>query len=767
MNILKTTLLALSWMMTLTASAADFTVQSASPLPGSVINAFNRVDLILAEPVEAAEVTVNNADGIFYNVEQYGTASSVAPGLPGFTVSRTRSGGIRFGFTDEAISELQAAGVEFPIVTPARYKVHADAGSFSVTDAEGNVYTCPEINYTYELLPSLTFESTPENNSKVGILEDQITLQFPHFENAVITNTWNATLKSAAGTEVPLGDPGCATNVVWIPLQNGMLETPGTYTLTVGVGSLQLTGGADIPDQINPEIRVTIEVLGRLKPTVKSISPEPGIIDSFGSVALVYSLEPRINRDCTEPFRLTRDGKVICEALNTSSRIQGAIDDQDPGTMCFVFVNSIKDFYTEPGTYKFEVPEGFFYFGSGEQKAYSEKFEAEYVIERKFAYTVSPMPGAVEYMEKITVTFPEAVSIEPNELEPDEDGGGVVAFYSWSESEETPEMSVTYDGNKIIYEVPRQTSRCQYALVLPFGAYTLTAADGYTTLSQALTFVYNIPNVPIPTLDPAPGEYTELGDINVTLDPGFTFQIWFPSINSPLKKVNDDGTYGETAAYWKRPTTTPVRDQNTVLLSPIEKYDLAPGRYALVITQRTFSFNAPEDSGFTSGFLLSDLPFQYTIIPDESTEMTPEYEDGYEFQGRIESFGLNFEKARTVAVTDGGDLPTVTDIDGNNVENGLTLSAEGTSARLTLTPALEINGEYIFTVPAGALTINGHKSPEYKLIYGIVGGQSGVGTIAGASEAAHIYGIDGVRIKGDVKDLPAGLYIIDGKKVVK
>ena len=164
MNILKTTLLALSGMMTLTASAADFTVQSASPLPGSVINAFNRVDLILAEPVEAAEVTVNNADGIFYNVEQYGTASSVAPGLPGFTVSRTRSGGIRFGFTDEAISELQAAGVEFPIVTPARYKVHADAGSFSVTDAEGNVYTCPEINYTYELLPSLTFESTPENN---------------------------------------------------------------------------------------------------------------------------------------------------------------------------------------------------------------------------------------------------------------------------------------------------------------------------------------------------------------------------------------------------------------------------------------------------------------------------------------------------------------------------------------------------------------------------------------------------------------------------
>ena len=86
---------------------------------------------------------------------------------------------------------------------------------------------------------------------------------------------------------------------------------------------------------------------------------------------------------------------------------------------------------------------------------------------------------------------------------------------------------------------------------------------------------------------------------------------------------------------------------------------------------------------------------------------------------------------------------------------------------LNITPAVTEAGNYLISFPEGyVLDPAGNGLPGFTLSY-TVNGQSGIGHIQINGQSVDaVYTTGGVRIRATKQPLPAGVYIVNGKKVV-
>lgn len=75
-------------------------------------------------------------------------------------------------------------------------------------------------------------------------------------------------------------------------------------------------------------------------------------------------------------------------------------------------------------------------------------------------------------------------------------------------------------------------------------------------------------------------------------------------------------------------------------------------------------------------------------------------------------------------------------------------------------------GYYTVTFPAGAFTTDGVDSPDFVTRFSIGMPNTGVDVISLPEDAHTVYDMEGRRLSGDLSRLPAGLYIIDGRKTL-
>lgn len=758
-------LLALGALCAVTASAENrIEVSSVSPMPNSVISQFNYITMVLSNPTDVQSVEV--VGDIKYQVASYDLVPSITVGFD-LVATRSRSGDIRIGFSDATANEIMDAGL-WPVDAPGCYTVNIAEGALKVTDSAGNVYTNDAMSLSYDLIPPMRYESVPADGSKEASIND-IQLDFPDFERMIVTKDFSAKLVGPKG-EIALGEPVTANNILQVPLADGELTAAGDYTFTLAARSLDFAATEVTPGQINPAITVKFSLVGITNPTVVKLNPEQGVVESLAGVSVIYNMVPHVNKECTAELKVYRDDVELLSYNNTARYVQFAIDNDDPNTVLYTFSLSRNDIFMESGKYRIEVPQGFMYFMSAGQRMESDALTLEYEILPRFDYTVTPRPGNITSIDEIKIAFPDATKIERNNLTPNEEGNGIIIFSPQDFDNEEP--VVTINGNEVTFKLSRSYSASgRYTLLLPFNAFTITDKNGYTGPSQGMSFSYVILNFPAPTADPAPGEYYELGDITFTLDSGLTYGLWLPAIKSSLKKVLPGGTIGDTFEFWGRTDTESVRGKKEVTLSPVQGKELVPGDYVLTIGRSTFSVDVAEGYTFIGGFNNGEIQYYYTILADESANMEPEYADGHEFAGRISEFKLYFPNAETVEVAEDGHA-TVATADGASVASELSMSVtEGTALTVKAEPEIVYNGEYLFTIPAGALRINSKANPEYQLHYSISGGQSGVDAVLSGASSADVYGIDGtVVLRGadakSLSSLPAGMYIISGKKVM-
>lgn len=124
-----------------------------------------------------------------------------------------------------------------------------------------------------------------------------------------------------------------------------------------------------------------------------------------------------------------------------------------------------------------------------------------------------------------------------------------------------------------------------------------------------------------------------------------------------------------------------------------------------------------------------------------------------------------------------GERPTGTLVGPDDVEYVCNFAINENTSILDVTfrdaengTAAEIKtpGEYTLTIEAGGVLVNGLPNRAVSLTYEVEKDENlGVEAIEASNARADIYSLQGVRLQGtDVKALPKGLYIVNGKKVV-
>lgn len=770
MNIIKTALLGVMGIAAFSVSAQNpIEISSVSPLPGSTVKQFNYTTIVLSDPIEPTALRTRGK--IYYDVRKFTPGS-----LPeiGYTLKATltRAGEIRIGFTEDDAADLMEQG-RWPLTEAGIYSIHIPANCLQISDEEGNRYVNPEeIVYEYNVIPAVDYTVSPSNVGEIAKIENNIIFTFNKFTKVSVTSDFKATLSSSR-TEITLGEPQVQENILAIPVPEEVVD-PATYTFTLAQGSVELSDSEILADQINPEINITYNVVGVSKPILTNYRPKAGIVEELGSVVLTYNMPANRNPNCTETLKLYRNDRLILEYDNKSTFVQYPMDNDDPNQIYYIFTKDRNKIYKSPGEYRLEVPEGFMQFDNGVEIVYSDAFSAEYIIPKKFDYSIDPLPGTYSELETFTLTFPEVAEITANELVADEDGNGIIKLIVYSGEEDLePEMLI--NGNKVTFTVPKTTLSGKYDLSIPYGAFTLTDATGFSVDSQSITITYYIPGFPLPVTTPAPGKVEDLNYVTFTLTEGLTFNSWWT--NPSLYPCSEKGELGSRIAIYNRVKNADgeLPDVNgkisiECVASPV--VDLNPGLYVIKTQRSGYTINAPEGSPYESGYVTIDGFYYYTVVPAMNTEIIAEYEEGYEFTGKLEKFNIAFPKASTVEVA--GGQGSIADSDGflmsNAISIGSATSAEGPAFSVNINPAVGMNGMYLISLPAGMFICDGHKSPAYTFRYGVTGGQTAVEGVAIDSNL-DIYSIDGKVVgRGMNSDalhqLPAGLYIVNGKKIL-
>lgn len=584
-------------------AATEVKLQSSDPANGSSIANFSGMTLYFENVTDISEI---EAADITYT---YFATSDVTPavGLSMEAELLPDRHGIYVGFSDAQVNEMRDTGV-WPINAPGRYVVSLDKGDIKMKTASGD-YENAATDIEYFVIPAATPILSPLPTDQLYSLS-VFTLNYSHFASVTMNDGFKATLTGPDG-ELPLSAQAAEENMAVLLSLDEPATTPGEYTLTIPAGALTLAGNPEAPDQLNPELSVKYTVLETPTFGYKSIYPEPGVVEQFGTVSVIYFTPPSINKECKETVKLYINGEVAQELGNTSSRIQFPTALDDPNSIIFAFVTSLKDMYTAPGEYKVVVPEGFFLFqGYGE----SPEQVFEYTILKSVSYSYEPLAGTVPSLNHFTVTFPGASDIVENKLVADDEGNGVIKVYVWEESAEDIIPTVTIEGNQVKLIFEELTYKCQYAVSIPHGALTMTV-DGERMDNPSIEAIYYVPKIPQPTITPAEGAVTpdQLTELTLTLDKGYTYATWFDSFKARLVRVAEDGSESEPITYFaKKAGDLSHKGTDTIKLYEEQPYpELADGNYAVIINRGSFSVNPPE--GEEGGFTTCAYTWHYTI----------------------------------------------------------------------------------------------------------------------------------------------------------
>lgn len=507
-----------------------------------------------------------------------------------------------------------------------------------------------------------------------------------------------------------------------------------------------------------------------------STYPAPGVVERAGTVNLFYPSVPSVNRECSAPAVYTKDGVEKNEVFSTSGMVQMGNEGMSANQVLLCFVGSPD---TLEGEYTITIPEGFFTFNGGEDL--SAPLTLNYRIMPTARLSVSPATGYfTEIPTMITVTFPDAVSVVVNPLEVNEDGRGVILFDTPADQFE-PE-NVIVKGNKVMLMIPSNTyftAKGNYSIELPFGAFTITLADG-TELTNPYTLVhYYIPVIPYPKASPAPGNVTDLSEITLYWDE--EDEITFDRLMiTPSLYILENGVKGERIGIY--PSVTPqleVRGHRELTFRNTAGDFRRLGQYRFIMSRSGFSANGYLDDGnpdiktvLWSG---CDFIWDYNIVPALST-IESTYEEAEPTFGMVESLDFALPYANDAVlnpdvkaeVHDMFDRKLPYDVElvleeATRADNGLVL-------RAYIFPEITKDGFYTLIIPAGAVTVNGtEQSPVAFLDFNVDSSLTGAGAVA-TEALVDVYSIDGRLVAkampaSALRTLPRGLYIAGGRKI--
>lgn len=530
------------------------------------------------------------------------------------------------------------------------------------------------------------------------------------------------------------------------------LTEPGTYTLTIPAGSIkdEFDGSFELT---NPNtITASWTIGGSSEPTIFfdkfTRFPTAPTQTSLETITFTFPNVNIVEVENEDGVTVTCDGEPVALKSVTAS-----------GNVVSVNLASVQ---TTGGAYVVTIPANALRGYNADKtetifndQAFTATYNINYTVDFSSAYFTPS--GTVESLKEITLNLPGVkypLWQQPRRMVFTKDGQAIPGFY---DNYDKGEYYMT-----IILE-EEQTEPGEYTLTIPAQVISGRISDGDVEYNEdAIVGKWTIAGEVDPntvanfsdyTVSPKVGTVTELKDVTFT----------FPNC-AKIEIVEAYGIYASLKG--SDINTTCKAEGNTLTISLPSAYTSA-GDYEFFIGEECIkAISADGSKSMLNGSFISA---DYTI---EGAALAEFSFDGYTCnpaEGNVTSLktiNITFPNIYEVCKETGAKA---TIMKGAYAPTTISFKENGNNT-ITLNLANEITtaGNYVVTIDAGALC---GFNEDYDYINNdvitlnyTVGQMVGVEGIDADAENAVIYNLQGIRVDADKATLPAGLYIINGRK---
>ncbi len=626
------------------------------------------------------------------------------------------------------------------------------------------------------------YTATPEPGVVTAL--DGVILTFDDYEEIDI-NTHDDLSVEYNGT--PLSGVTFQTedNSLVIGLRPAAVE-PGTYTVTIG--AYALCGYADgyaVMDDNEQAIVVTYEIAGGGVVSGDAfeytVDPAEGNVKEISVVNVSFPALEYIDVNSSDDIMAIFKGEAVgCKVKNDpygSNNVRITLDSP---------INTAGHLEIYFGEYSIggETAEGS-YSDLDHEISINYTIGGAVQVGPDFSFTLSPEAGNVESLSEVTFTF-DKISFMMGTSQ------NIYSVTRDGEALASSAYSAKLDGNKVTFTFsPALEGEGTVVCAIAANGIMGQGADGqYAMNPNALTAEYTLVAAAEPVVYDLiisagkPQFKTETNEGIVTPDN----DLEIINISTPVYGIGiaegavavlsnaDDSFYTEaplkiamSANGWPG-----VFTQFKISFPELPEYD---GVYYLTIAKGSFGTEEWMENHETGrsndeicleyvfeGFGVPEDPITYTLAP---AEVTPAPETTV---SSLETIVLTFDE-RVYDTMDGEVVLSNTE---NRYSANASVSVKGKVVTLTFANAPTEYGNYSLSISKGrfcdstyAETMEeGNLNDELFYTWTFDPTQSGVETIGAAASEAPVYNMMGVKVADSVENLPAGLYISNGRKVV-
>lgn len=309
---------------------------------------------------------------------------------------------------------------------------------------------------------------------------------------------------------------------------------PGAYTITIPQGAILLTSAYGDEYFTNTEYTVTYNILDSSVPVANTevpMTPAPGTVAGLAQIELSapegYTLYLPDEGSEVACMLTLPDGSTKAIFPTNNSTTQGKL----------VFLN-LSSFYTQPGEYKLNIPQGALELFKGTAMSHNKEINVVYTVAETtpadLEYTVDPADNSVKYyLDFVKATYTEAINSVY----------GANAVLTAPNGNKTKcRISLNAVANRIMVDLNYPTAQGDYVLTIPQGVVYTSDFRVNKEINLHYTLATRTEKAIEFEVTPAQGEVTSLETISVAL----------PAEYTTMKLVND----GITRTYFTGGTYT-------------------------------------------------------------------------------------------------------------------------------------------------------------------------------------------------------------------
>ncbi len=620
----------------------------------------------------------------------------------------------------------------------------------------------------------MSYTVDPEEG-EVSMLQ-LVTVTFPNVDEIDIASKSSLTI-TRDGQKVP----GVDVSVVdgnRLQFMLGAEQTePAIYKVNIPEWSVEGYAAFDAANSeygymgvVESDIEITYEIKSSMSSGVFDWSylvlPEEGVVDELRDINIMFENIEELEINSRNDIVLTHNGEPVAVSRKG---VDGNIIVIEPA-----------DVLKEPGTYTLTFPADVLGgYGNDNGDGY-EDYEGnpqDIVLSWQIAgaseganwdYMVNPGEGVVDEIRDIQIYFPEVGEITVS------DKSGIVMTHD-GETINGIEVNSVDTGLLGIDLQDMLDAPGNYILTFSEGSL-LTTVDGADCHNPEIVISWTIEgeqapveytlslgiNNPKPNADGEISAEKSLESIFFYCDEAGMVPAAGQNANVTLREVN-----GEFQASGHLSEGFGLNSAYSYFLVSFGKEPVYNGVYEIVVEQGAFGDEAWSKNPET-GVSNPELAIRFTLVDGaerdiytiKPVEVTPAT-GTFTTPGEIAKVTVKFGEGVTPVA---GAIATLVGTGTVSYQKDAAFEADGDAYTAVFSPAPTEDGVYMLSVSAGAFTNGTSFNAPIDETY-TVSFDSGVAAIE-RDGAVKVYNLQGQPVSADLRALPAGLYIIDGKKVM-